>query len=103
MTSSLRSVHLLLAGLALVLVTPVATWFVGAFLLPTEFIEDPDYMIRPLKVTPSWRLGPASQHSSSPERLPESSPSASTAMTFAGGPWVALWWRPGQSAGEAGA
>jgi len=57
MTSAPRSAHLLLAGLALVLLTPVATWFVGAFLLPMEFIEDPDYMIRPLKVNPVLEVG----------------------------------------------
>ena len=57
MTSSERSAQLLLAGLALVLVTPVATWFVGAFLIPMEFIEDPDYKIRPLKVNPVLEVG----------------------------------------------
>lgn len=57
MTRFTRTTHLLLASLALVLVTPVATWFVGAFLLPMEFIEDPDYMIRPLKVNPVLEVG----------------------------------------------
>lgn len=49
--------HLLLVAVALVLATPVATWFGGDFIFSLESIEDPDHMIRPPHIDPVLQVG----------------------------------------------